>query len=75
MAGGMESALLLWEVCVVPSLLSGAGNWVEMNHKTEKRLNKIQLDFTRLVLQVGPGAPLASLLWDSGLLDMGLRVW
>ena len=74
-AGGMESAIQLWEACVVPSLLSGAGNWVEMNHKTEKRLNNIQLDFTRLVLQVGKGAPLASLLWESGLLDMGLRVW
>jgi hypothetical protein len=74
-AGGMESALLLWEACVVPSLLNGSGTWVEMSSKTEKSLNTIQLHFTRLVLQVGPGAPLASLLWDSGLLDMGLRVW
>ena len=24
---------------------------------------------------MGPGAPKASLLWDFGLLDMGLRVW
>ena len=29
----------------------------------------------RLVLQVGPGAPVSSLLWDFALLDMGLRVW
>ena len=26
-------------------------------------------------MQVGPKAPLASLLWDVGLLDMGLRIW
>ena len=26
--------------------------------------------FIRLVLQVGPGAPVASLLWDFSLLDM-----
>ena len=28
-----------------------------------------------MVLQVGPGTPVASLLWDFGLLDMGIRVW
>ena len=74
-AGGMESALLLWEACVVPSLLAGAGTWVEMSATTTKKLNNIQLSFLRLVLQVGPGAPLASLLWDNSLLDMGLRIW
>ena len=26
-------------------------------------------------MQVGPGTPNAALLWDSGFLDMGLRVW
>ena len=29
----------------------------------------------KLALQVGQGAPSASLLWDCQLLDMGLRVW
>ena len=73
--GGMESAILLWEACCVPSLLHGAGTWVEIAPSTEKNLNSIQLKFVRLILQVGPGAPLASLLWDFGLLDMGLRIW
>ena len=73
--GGMESAILLWESCCVPSLLHGSGTWVEIAPQTEKTLNSIQLKFVRLILQVGPGAPLASLLWDFGLLDMGLRIW
>ena len=73
--GGMESALMLWEACCVPSLLHGAGTWVEMSIKTENRLNSIQNWFLRLVLQVGPGAPLAALLWDARMLDMKLRVW
>ena len=30
--------------------------------------------FLRLTLQVGQGSPVAALLWDSSLLDMGLRV-
>ena len=29
--GGMETALLLWESCCIPSLLHGAGTWVEIS--------------------------------------------
>jgi hypothetical protein len=73
--GGMETALLLWEACCVPSLLHGAGTWVEISTETERRLNALQNWFVRLILRVGPGAPTASLCWDTGLRDMGLRIW
>ena len=73
--GGMETALLLWEACVVPSLLHGSGTWKNITARTEKRMNSLQHWFTRLVLQLGPGAPLAALSWDTGLIDMKLRVW
>ena len=73
--GGMETAILLWEACCISSLLHGAGTWTDLSGSTEKSLNSLQLWYLRLVLQVGPGAPLASLLWDFGMLDMGLRVW
>ena len=73
--GGMEAALQLWEACIVPSLLHGAATWVEMSAAAELKLNKLQNWFVRLVLQLGPGAPVAALLWDACLLDMGLRVW
>ena len=72
--GGMETALVLWEACCVPSLLHGAGTWTNISTATEKELNKIQSWFLRLILQVGQGAPLVSLSWDSLVLDMGLRV-
>ena len=72
--GGMETALVLWEACCVPSLLHGAGTWTNISTATEKELNKIQSWFLRLILQVGQGAPLVSLSWDSSVLDMGLRV-
>jgi hypothetical protein len=62
--GGMETALKLWEVCCIPILLHGAGTWTEISTKTEKLLNKCQNWFLRLVLLVGPGTPLPSLLWD-----------
>ena len=63
--GGMETALLLWESCCIPSLLNGAGTWTEVTSETEKKLNKTQSWFLRLVFQIGQGAPHASLLWDS----------
>ena len=72
--GGMETALLLWEACCIPSLLHGAGTWTEMSRETERRLDSLQQWFLRLVLQVGQGTPLPSLYWDFTCLDMGLRV-
>ena len=62
--GGMDTALLLWEVCCIPSLLHGAGTWTDISAATEK-LDKIQSWYFRLVYQIGPGAPSASLLWDT----------
>jgi hypothetical protein len=41
-AGGMETALVLWEACCVPSLLHGAGSWTEISKATEKKLNSLQ---------------------------------
>ena len=72
--GGMETALVLWELCCLPSLLHGAGTWTNISAATEKHLNKIQNWYLRLVLQVGPGASLAALSWDFMMLDMSLRV-
>ena len=72
--GGIETALMLLERCCIPSILHGAGTWVDMNASTEKRLNSIQSWFVRLVYQVGQGSPVSALLWDNLLLDMGLRV-
>ena len=72
--GGMETGLLLWEACCVPSLLNGAGTWMEIAKKTEKQLDKIQFWGLRLFLQTGPGTPLVSILWDTAVLQMGLRV-
>ena len=73
--GGMESGLMLWEKCIIPSLLHGAGTWTEMTADSVKRLNGLQRWFMRMLLQVGPGVPTASLTWESGLMDMEQRVW
>ena len=73
--GGLGIALLLWEACCVPSLLYGCGTWLEMAPSTVKKLNAIQNWFLGLFFQVGPGVPIAALCWETGVLDMELRVW
>ena len=73
--GGMETALMLWEACCIPSMLHGAGTWVQISTATENKLNALQVWFLRLALRLGQGSPVVSLLWDSSLLDMSLRVW
>ena len=39
--GGMVTALVLWEACCLPSLLHGAGTWVEISPQTEKQLENM----------------------------------
>ena len=62
MVGGLETALLLWEAWCIPSLLHGAGTWGDIYKTTIKKLNQIQCWYLRLALQVGQGAPRATLL-------------
>ena len=71
----METALLLWEACCISSLLRGAGTWVNISETTIKKFNQIQCWYLRLALQVGQGAPRASLLWNNQVLFMQLKVW
>ena len=73
--GGIETAFVLWEACCIPTLLSGAGNWLNITKAAEQKLDNLQNWFLRLILRVGPGCPLASLRWETGLLGMKLRVW
>ena len=61
--GGMESALTMWEACCIPTLLSGAGTWTEIQPAAERRLDALQNWFVRLILRVGPGCP------DSNTMD------
>ena len=48
---------------------------MEISETTIRKLNQIQCWFLRLALQVGPGAPRVSLLWDNQVLHMQLRIF
>ena len=73
--GGILGAFVLWEACCIPTLLSGAGNWLNITRGAEQRLEALQNWFVRLVLRVGQGCPGPSLRWESGLLSMRMRIW
>lgn len=47
-----------------------------MAYETFKKLNQLNQQWLlRLILRVGPGTPLAALAWDTGVMDMEMRIW
>ena len=73
--GGLETAIILWEACIIPSLLHSCSTWIQISKATENKLNILQRWFVRLIMQVPQGTPSASLTWETGLMDMKLRIW
>ena len=73
--GGLRSAWDLWNLAIVPSLLSNCGVWTEMEEKSMDRLEEMQNSFIRRVLQVPVSTPKVSLRPETGLLSMKLRIW
>ena len=74
-SGGITSAWDLWNLVVVPSLLSNCGIWTEISVKAVERLDELQNTFVRRVLQVPVSTPKVSLRSETGLLSMKLRIW
>ena len=73
--GGFCSAIDLFELAILPSLLYNSDTWVQMPKVAEEMLENIQLFFVRLVLRVPPGTPKIALRSETGLMSMKLRVW
>ena len=65
----------MWEQCCIPSLLNGSGTRVEIEDCTIKQLNNLQYNYLLRSLQMGPGTPKYALLWDTGIMNMKLRIW
>ena len=72
---GFETALQLWELAIIPSLLYSCGVWTEIPSKTLQKLEDLQLFFLRLILRVGPGTPKVALLAQTGMMKMKHRIW
>ena len=72
--GGLATGLLIWESAVVPRLLYNAEVWIDVNDKTIKQLENIQLRFYRTLFAVGSGCPLPIIYWDTGGILMKYRI-
>ena len=49
---------------------------LDSNIKSDRnRLNNLQRWFVRLILQVPQSTPAPALTWETGLIDMRLRIW
>ena len=73
--GGMMGALDLWNLAVVPSLLNNCSTWIGMTSRQEQKLEQLQEQFIRLMMEVPVSTPKVALRAETGLLSMKHRVW
>ena len=73
--GGMMAAKTLLERALLPSLLHGAGNWIDMDRRTEDICDDLIYLFWRVMLKVPEGTPKISLISETGTLRTKWRVW
>ena len=75
MVGGFRSAMDLFELAILPTLLYNAENWVGIDKKTEEKLENLQLFFLRLALRVPASTPKLALRSETGMRSMKARIW
>ena len=72
--GGLQSGLDLWEIGIIPSLLSNSGTWSGLKNTNIKELDEIQDYFLKRLLLVPSSTPKPALLYDTETLKMKYRI-
>ena len=72
--GGLQSGLDLWEIGIIPSLLSNSGTWAGLKTSHLKELDEIQEYFLKRLLSVPNSTPKPALLHDTETLKMKSRI-
>ena len=72
--GGFRSAIHLFEMAIIPTLLYNAETWIGISKESEEKLGNLQLFFLRLAMKVPQGTPKLRLRSEKGVLSMKLRV-
>ena len=73
--GGFLTSLVLWETCVIPSLIYNCSTWVGIGKEEIKVLEGLQDYFLRMLWGTGPGAPRMALRADTGTRSIESRIW
>ena len=72
--GGFKTGLVLWESCVIPSLLYNCLTWIGVGREEVKTLNGLQDYFLRMLWGAGPGTPKPALRADTATRGMKSRI-
>ena len=71
--GGFRSAIHLFEMAIIPTLLYNAEMWIGISKESEEKLGNLQLFFLRLAMKVPQGTPKLALRSETGVMSMKLR--
>ena len=66
--GAFTTAMMLWNMSVLPALYSSAGCWMKLPTAALQKLNKLSQLFLSTVLEAGAKCPTAALYWFTGSL-------
>ena len=73
--GGFLTSLVLWETCVITSLIYNCSTWVGIGKEEIRAVEGLQDYFLRMLWGTGPGAPRMALRADTGTRSMESRIW
>ena len=73
--GGFLTSLVLWETCVIPSLIYTCSTWVGVGKEEMKVLEGLQDYFLRMLWGTGPGVPRMALIADTDTRSRESRIW
>lgn len=73
--GGMMAAKVLLERALLPSLLSGACNWIGVKKSTEEDCDSTIYLYWRVMFKVPEGTPKVALIAETATLRTHWRIW
>ena len=72
--GGTLAGVDIWEMAVIPSLLTNAETWVNIRDTTVTILENLQIFMFRCLLGIPKTTPPSIILWDLGSTKMKFRI-
>ena len=68
--GGMVGAIVLWEECILSSLLTNCGTWTNISEETIMKLDDLQNLFVQVLLKLPHSTPRLSMRALTGMVGM-----
>ena len=72
--GGALAGVEIWELAIIPSILTNAETWVNIDDKTIEILEDIQILMFRCLLGIPKSTTPSMILWDLGAIKMKNRI-